>query len=285
MLGSRAHEDAPRGRGEAPHATVLVLTYNRLPALQRCIDKIITGARLPYELIVVNNASTDGTRDWLDSLDYSFLRVFHHEQNLFVCGRNTGIAFATGEFIIQVDDDVLVAPGFDEVLLAPYENAQVGATGQEGFYQDSTWGLLIDDRRRPRPGQFCDLVMGYSWSWRNLRSSDRAVRVDGLAAIDLPGSPRFLYDWEFNPFWHEESDLQLQIRAAGYRIMVTPEVATHRSLHDWAETKADGPITGETIAARNFYKLVDKWSGKDVPFEGPRVGLAGPAPGQMVPRP
>ena len=266
--------------------SVVVLTRNRLEALKRCLDKVRAGALTALsdcEIIVVNNGSTDGTRDWLDAQEG--LRVIHRPENEFVCARNHAIAVARGEFIIQVDDDVLVAPGFDEVMLTPYENGEVGATGQEGFYQDSTWGLLIDDRRRPRPGQFCDLVMGYSWSWRNLRSSDRAVRVDGLAAIDLPGSPRFLYDWEFNPFWHEESDLQLQIRAAGYRIMVTPEVATHRSLHDWAETKADGPITGETIAARNFYKLVDKWSGKDVPFEGPRVGLAGPAPGQMVPRP
>ena len=67
--------------------------------------------------------------------------------------------------------------------------------------------------------------------------------------------------------------------------MTTREVATHRSLHDWAETKRDGPITGETIALRNFYKLVDKWKDVNVRFEGPFVGLTGRAPGKVTPRP
>src|SRR3990172_2747407 len=212
--------------------SVVMLAFGdaiREASMVAALNKIRVGATTPqsdYEIIIVNNGRVYGTSDpRLEA--FGDVRVIHRPTNEGVCSRNYGLELAKGEFIIQVDDDVLVAPGFDQVLLAPYKDPQVGATGQEGFYQDSTWGLLIDDRRRPRPGQFCDLVMGYSWSWRNLRSSDRAVRVDGLAAIDLPGSPRFLYDWEFNPFWHEESDLQLQIRAAGYRILCVPPIATH----------------------------------------------------------
>jgi len=256
--------------------SVVMLTYGeREASMIAALQKIRDGARTPpedYEIIIVNNGATRAP-DCLSGL--GVVHVMHRPTNEGVCSRNHGIAMATGEFIIQVDDDVLVAPGFDEVLLAPYENPQVGATGQEGFYQDSTWGLLIDDRRRPRPGQFCDLVMGYCWSWRNLPA----------AAIDPAGPRRFLYDWDFSPFWHEESDLQMQIRAAGYRIMCTPPVATHRSLHDWKETHADGPRTGESIALRNFYRLVDKWSDKDIRFEGPSVGLVGPAPGKRAERP
>jgi len=198
------------------------------------------------------------------------VELINRPTNEGVCARNHGLAAARGDFIIQVDDDVLVTPGFDEVLLAPYVDPIVGATGQHGFYQDQSWGVLIDDRRRPGPGQLADLIMGFCWSWRNARHR---------------GEPRFLYDWDFSPFWHEESDLQLQFRHAGYRLMVTREIATHRSLHDWAETKRDGPITGETIALRNFYKLVDKWKDVNVRFEGPFVGLTGPAPGKVTPRP
>ena len=264
--------------------SVLILTHNRLEVLKRCIDKVRAGALTRasnFEIIVVNNGSTDGTREWLDVQD----AILHRDrpENEGVCARNYGLELAMGEFVIQVDDDVLVTPGFDDVLLVPYENPEVGATGQEGFYQDSTWGLLIDDRRRPRPGQFCDLVMGYCWSWRNLR----APYYDGKPNPhgDPPGDARFLYDWDFSPFWHEESDLQLQVRAAGYRIICTPPVATHRSLHDWAETKRDGPLAGESIALRNFFRLVDKWSDKDIRFEGPSVGLVGPAPGKRAERP
>jgi len=261
--------------------SVVMLTYGdavREASMVAAIAKIRAGAVTPqsdYEIIVVNNGRPYDHDPRLEA--YGDVHVIHRPTNEGVCARNYGIAMATGQFIIQVDDDVLVAPGFDEVLLAPYENAEVGATGQEGFYQDSTWGLLIDDRRRPRPGQFCDLVMGYCWSWRNLRGPS--------SSPDLVGPASFLYDWDFSPFWHEESDLQLQIRAAGYRVICTPPVATHRSLHDWQETHADGPRTGTSIAERNFFRLVDKWSDKDVRFEGPSVGLVGPAPGKRAERP
>jgi len=267
------------------YSVVMLTMAGREASMRAAIDKIIRGAATPpedYEIILVNNGADESLFEGLASL--RGVKVIHRPTNEGVCSRNHALAVARGDFIIQVDDDVLVAPGFDDTLLALYESAEVGATGQEGFYQDSTWGLLIDDRRRPRPGQFCDLVMGYCWSWRNLRGSERAVRMDGAAAIDLPGPPRFLYDWDFNPFWHEESDLQLQIRAA-YRILCVPPIATHRSLHDWQETHADGPRTGTSIAERNFFRLVDKWSDKAIHFEGPSVGLVGPAPGKRAERP
>ena len=115
--------------------------------------------------------------------------------------------------------------------------------------------------------------MGLCWSWRNGREGALARR------------PWFLYDWDFSPFWHEESDIQCQIRASQYRLMVTRPVASHQTKHDWKETMADGPRTGLTIAAVNFFKLKDKWEDKDLHFEGPLVGLHGPAPGGPARRP
>lgn len=258
--------------------TVLTLTHNRLASLQRCLAKIRAGAHFQdYEIVVVNNGSQDGTSEYLNQIASSkgspALRAVHRPENEGVCARNHGIEIAQGEVIIQVDDDVLVSPGFDRVLLEPYSRPEVGATGPHGFYQDSTWGLLIDDRRRPQPGQYADLVMGFCWSWRNGREGALAHR------------PWFLYDWGFSPFWHEESDLQCQIRAAGYRLMVTRPVASHQTRHDWRETMADGPRTGTTIAAVNFFKLKDKWQEKGLHFEGPLVGLHGPAPGGPARRP
>ena len=273
--------------------SVIILTFgDRLPALQRCIEKVRAGARTlrnDYEIIVVNNGS-EAAGLWL--LQAEGIRSVARETNEGVCARNYGIDVARGDYIIQVDDDVLVSPGFDEILLKPYENPEIGATGPHGFYQDSTWGLLIDDRRRPQPGQFCDLVMGYCWSWRNQRvrcSLCKGTLFRNAMPCEACGGEgadrtRFRYDWAFSPFWHEESDLQCQIRAAGYRIMCTAPVATHQTLHDWTETKADGPITGESIARRNFFKLVDKWQEKGIRFEGPAVGLRGAAPGRRATR-
>ena len=264
--------------------SVIVLTFgDRLEALQRCLMKITRGAQarpgVDYEIIVVNNGS-EASLEWFMMRaaplprEQGWFQMVYRPENEGVCARNYGIDIARGDIIIQVDDDVLVTPGFDNVLLEPYSRPEVGATGPHGFYQDSTWGLLIDDRRRPQPGQYADLLMGYCWSWRH------------KGDINIWDKP-FRYDWAFSPFWHEESDLQCQIRAAGHRLMVTRPVATHQTRHDWKETMADGPQTGLRIATDNFFKLKDKWGNQesDLPFEGPAVGLRGPAPGGPARRP
>ena len=274
--------------------SVVILTFgDRLPALHRCLSKITNGAQarpgVDYEIIVVNNGS-EATLDWFEKFasplprEQGWFQMVYRPENEGVCARNYGIDIARGDYIIQVDDDVLVTPGFDDVLLAPYRHSDVGATGPHGFYQDSTWGLLIDDRRRPQPGQYADLLMGYCWSWRNARQV-RAELVDGPEPVAEWQVPVFSYDWAFSPFWHEESDLQCQIRAAGGRLMVTRPVAVHQTRHDWKETMADGPQTGLSIATDNFFKLKDKWEDKNLHFEGPAVGLRGPAPGGPARRP
>lgn len=269
--------------------SVIVLTHNRRAALRTCLESILAHTALyakgQAEIIVVNNGSDDGTRELLEDCKgkgYQLIPI-NRKTNEGVCARNHAIDIARGEFIAQVDDDVRVHPKWDEVLLAPFDmSSEIGATGQHGFYQNATWERtpysagLIDDRRRPAPGQYADLVMGFCWAFRRYHFPE--MHDDWM---DMPVERRplimgeiFRYDEAFNPFWHEESDLQLQIRAAGYRIMVTPEVATHNSLHDWKATMANEGATAEQQAERNFYRLKDKWQAKNVRFEGSLVGLS-----------
>jgi glycosyltransferase involved in cell wall biosynthesis len=258
--------------------SVIVLTHNRERALRRCLDRLFTTLRRPEgtddpppaELIVVNNGSTDGTAAWLDALSRNGLDpalvVVHRPENEFVCARNHAIDRARGRFIAQVDDDVLVAPGWYRTLLEPMErDATVGATGQDGFYQNYRWedtrssSGLLEGRQRPEPGEACDLLTGYCWAWRNERTDTGA---------------RFRYDERFNPFWLEDSDLQMQIRHAGLRIVRTWPAAVHDSLHDWTATNNNRGPTAWRHAAEHLALLRAKWAHVDgMTYEGKRVGL------------
>lgn len=289
----------------------MVLTHNRLVALRECLVRIETGTReQDREIIVVDNGSTDGTHDWLirnwhDSSQTEIVGNVDRRTSCFrpsnegVCARNHAIDIARGEIIAQVDDDVLVTPGWDEVLLAPFDDSTIGATGQHGFYQEQTWERtpwsagLIDDRRRPSAGQLCDFVMGFTWAWRAHRQFDHCPEEMeepvgephpdtgllacqgcdeaqlGLGDCAAITTPRFRYDEAFNPFWHEESDLQLQIRAAGYRIACVREIASHVSLPHLRDRDAD-----IALAARNFDILKRKWQHNErIRYEGKGVGL------------
>jgi len=238
-------------------ATIVVLTHNRALALNRCLAAICSRTvTQDVEIIVVDNGSTDATLGVLDDAvkrgPFPIIPILR-PTNEGVCARNHALDIADGKFILQVDDDVVVQQGWDRVLLTPMTSPEVGAVGQHGFYQDGSWTKLIDDRRRPRPGQPADLVMGYCWAWRN-----------GLG---------LRYDEQFNPHWHEESDLQLQIRSAGFRIYVVPPVCIHNSLKDAAAVRSNDPIIGEQIARRNFERLRDKWRDRPLTFEGETAGL------------
>lgn len=273
--------DVPALAPESPPQltlSVIVLTHNRERALRRCLDRLLTtlgpghdGGDAPLsEIIVINNGSTDGTREWLDAATTRPTEPpvvpVHLPGNEFVCARNHGIDRARGQFIAQVDDDVLVAPGWYRVLLAPLQrDPKVGAAGQEGYYQNcqlekspSSWGLL-ETRRRPEPGQPCDLLTGFCWAWRN---------------DQVEGRPRFRYDERFNPFWLEETDLQMQIRHCGYRLLRTWPAAVHDSLHDWTATNDNVGPTAWRYAEDHLALLRAKWAGDaHITFEANRIGL------------
>jgi glycosyltransferase involved in cell wall biosynthesis len=243
-------------------ATIVVLTHNRREALAACLSKISENTMdVRYEVIVVDNGSSDGSAALAQSRG---LFTFALPTNEGVCARNHALRDARGNFILQVDDDVLVGPGWAKALLAPFSDPKVGAVGQEGFFIN--WaGLMAGPWTapnflhdlRPSPGEYCDLVMGYCWAWRN---------IIGHRESETPHlwhqEPVFLYDERFNPHWHEETDLQLQIKAAGYRIRCGPAVARHRSLKDPAAARNNDPMVGLQHAADHERLLIEKWADK-----------------------
>ncbi len=92
----------------------IIVTYNRLENLKLCIQKL-RNSTLPTDIIVVNNASTDGTKDWLDSVKNELaLKVIHSETNIGGAGGfNLGIKQAVKDNYDRIwimDDDCYVFP-------------------------------------------------------------------------------------------------------------------------------------------------------------------------------
>ncbi len=267
-------------------ASIVVLTHNRREALGKCIDAIMAKTRTPFELLVVVNGCRDGTLEWLHTLPMANvgamagLKIWTMPQNMGVCARNAAMKDARGEFILQVDDDVVVSPGWDESLLGAFSDPRVGAAGQQGFFLN--WAgfnkpgrTLFLDHRRPSPGEFVDLVMGYCWAWRNDRLPAYIGQAPQDCPSDYPSVPRFAYDEGFNPHWHEETDLQLQIKAAGYRIRCGPVVSLHRSMKSWRGAHNGDPMIGLQHAILHEQLLQRKWGGRraELGLELDRRGL------------
>jgi GT2 family glycosyltransferase len=102
--------------------SIVVLTHNRVHLLRQCVaNALARTSDATSEIIIWNNASTDGTREFLDSLTDPRLRVVHHPENIGQNGYARAFATTTGDYLVELDDDVIDAPhGWDKTLLDAY---------------------------------------------------------------------------------------------------------------------------------------------------------------------
>jgi hypothetical protein len=105
----RASASLPAPQGDVPVVTVLICTYNRRELLGETLDSVAAQS-WPYELIVVDDGSTDGTWDLLSQLPTG--KALRQPENRGkTAALNRGISEAAGEFLLVLDDDDLIVPG------------------------------------------------------------------------------------------------------------------------------------------------------------------------------
>lgn len=102
--------------------SVIVPTYNRRNWIAECLDSILAQTYKNFEIIVVDDGSTDGTADWIRSQQkYKTVRVFEQENAGASNARNYGISVAKGNFITFIDSDDLLLPTHLEKAVEIFE--------------------------------------------------------------------------------------------------------------------------------------------------------------------
>jgi len=98
---------------------IVVLTHNRVHLLRKCVENVLQSVSpSTREIVIWNNGSTDGTREYLDALLDPRIAVVHSEANVGMNGYARAFALTSAEYLLELDDDVVDAPpGWDAVLL------------------------------------------------------------------------------------------------------------------------------------------------------------------------
>ena len=114
--------------------SVIVVTYNNLDLTKACLASLENDPLgPPHEVIVVDNASTDGTADYLTERSQSapWLKVILNNENRgFAAANNQGLAVATGDFLVLLNNDTVVTPGWAQTLASHLRSdPQIGAIG------------------------------------------------------------------------------------------------------------------------------------------------------------
>ncbi|MBC8424077.1 glycosyltransferase [bacterium] len=123
---------APRPQ-DPPTASVIVLTHNALDYTQTCAEALLAHTDPRHEIVFVDNASSDGTVEWLAGFCESEerCRAVYNQENLgFAAGNNVGLANAAGDYLVLLNSDVVVTAGWLDKLIACAEaHPQAGIVG------------------------------------------------------------------------------------------------------------------------------------------------------------
>ena len=113
----------PRDDAAADGIAVVVLTHNRVNLLRKCVENVLLKTSpATREIIIWDNASPDGTAEYLETLDDPRIRVVRSEQNIGQNGYARAFRLTSSAYFIEVDDDVVKAPaGWDAMLLDAFK--------------------------------------------------------------------------------------------------------------------------------------------------------------------
>lgn len=124
-----------------PRISIIIPCWNEERHLARCLDALAIQTRMPYEVIVVDNNSTDSTLSIAKS--YAFVRIVHAERQGVVFARNAGFDAARGDIIGRIDADTVLTSDWVQKITDFYRQS---AHAEQAF----TGGVLCYNLRLPR---------------------------------------------------------------------------------------------------------------------------------------
>ncbi|ARU42339.1 hypothetical protein CCB80_14755 [Armatimonadetes bacterium Uphvl-Ar1] len=121
-----------------PRVSILLTCYNHIKYLPIAFQSILDQTFQDYEIIALDDGSTDGTRQWLESQNHPRLKLIFNESNLGTYGTlNVGLQAAQGEFIaVFNDDDVWLPTKLEQQIALLDSNPKIGLVHTDGYFID-----------------------------------------------------------------------------------------------------------------------------------------------------
>ena len=216
-------------RAKTPVASIVILCHNDGEFLRDCIERVYTHTDVPFELILVDNATQDGFGGYLDKLARRRRNatVIHNKENRFFAGgNNQGLEIARGRYAMLLNADTLVGPGWlSRMIACAQRRPEFGLVGP--CTNGATGVQLV-----PQPGyrtseEFPSFARG--WAKRHDGQWEIAHRIIAFCLLIKRDVLKRvgLLDERFGPGGYEDYDYCLRAQHAGFSAVVARDVFVH----------------------------------------------------------
>lgn len=250
-----------------PKVSVIILSYNHPDLLKKTIESVVNRSFYPnMEIIIVDNNSDSETKSLLNKYKHlpNFKIIFNNENYGFAKGNNIGLKAATGDYLILLNNDVIVTPGWISRLLFHVQKSNVGLVGPvtNSIGNEAKINIVYDSDNQ---SQLESAALNYtSAHW------GETLNVNNIAAFCWIMS-RHTYnkvgdlDERFGMGMFEDDDYCKRIKKLGLEILIADDVFIH---HFGGSSFKELPSTEyEQLFKVNKNKFESKWKAKWIPHQ------------------
>ncbi|CAN2047651.1 O-antigen biosynthesis protein [Candidatus Magnetomoraceae bacterium gMMP-1] len=240
--------------------SVIIPVFNQIDFTKQCLKAILQNTPIDlYEIIIVDNASTDGTKEFLNTLKLPVKIIRNFENKGYAIACNQGAKAAIGKYLIFLNNDTIPQKGWLESSIKMAESdPSIGAIGAKLIYPDGVLqeagGIIFSD------GTSLNIGAGDNPD-KDIYNKIREVHYCSGACLfvrrDLFNKIRG-FDLRYAPAYCEDSDLCFSIRKLGYKIMYNPNSVVFHYEAITSRHSIDGNAR-EKIIMKNKERFIKKW--------------------------
>lgn len=213
-----------------PKVSIIIVNYNTLHQLKRCLPSLQNLSYQDFEVIVVDNASIDGSADYIEQ-EFPHFRIIRSSENLgYTGGNNVGFKYASGDYIAILNPDTKMEPDWlDRLVVALESNPHAGlAVGKLLFMNDpaqiNSCGLDITFTGLSFLRGLGEPAERYNQPETVFGAAGSAFLIRRQVFEELDGFDELLFTY------YDDTDLSLRANIAGYSCIYVPEAV---GFHDY----------------------------------------------------
>lgn len=234
--------------------SIVLAAFNALEYSRACLKSILEHTPLSYELVLIDNGSSDGTKEYFETIPGA--RIIQNEKNLgFARGYNQGIKAGRGKYIVLINNDCIVSANWlSNMLSCADSDPAIGMVGPRGNRINGVQKMDLE---------FSNLQEFHHYAMRfNKPNPGKWFEVNKLVGFCILVKREVVkkigyFDESFGIGTHEDIDYTMRAKQAGFKLFCAGDVIIYHFSH---RTFIANNIDLARIYKKNKALFQQKWS-------------------------